>query len=184
MTTTDIELLRMTEAVAKAWDASQTPPELRESFAAWSRAHEQHVLHLQSGLLAQVCWWTMKAREQGHDGELVDEVALQQAQAALAVVARAMARRQRRPFEPGRFAIVAYTVACEVATAGGEDPSIDPAAVSRMVDEVASSIERERDELREIIDQIADMDIGDIEMEHREIVALCRRTQKRWTEDE
>lgn len=30
---------------------------------------------------------------------------------------------------------------------------------------------------------LADMDIGDVEIEHREIIARCREEQKRWQED-
>ena len=35
-----------------------------------------------------------------------------------------------------------------------------------------------------VIDDIADMDVGDVELEHREIIARCRAEQKRWTEDD
>lgn len=42
---------------------------------------------------------------------------------------------------------------------------------------------RERDRLRELIEEIADMDIGDIEMEHREIIARCRAEAERWIDE-
>lgn len=41
-------------------------------------------------------------------------------------------------------------------------------------------IERERDRLRELIEEIADMDLGDPEMEHREIIARCRKEVESW----
>lgn len=49
---------------------------------------------------------------------------------------------------------------------------------------LASTAAREIERLRELIDDIADMDVGDVELEHREIIARCRAEQKRWTEDD
>lgn len=46
-----------------------------------------------------------------------------------------------------------------------------------------ASAEDEVYRLRDLIDEIADMDIGDIEIEHREIIARCREEQKRWAEE-
>lgn len=40
----------------------------------------------------------------------------------------------------------------------------------------------EVENLRNLIDEIADMDVGDPEMEHRDIIARCRKEQTRWHE--
>ena len=41
-------------------------------------------------------------------------------------------------------------------------------------------IEQERDRLRDLIEEIADMGIGEPEAEHRDIIARCRAEMKRW----
>lgn len=46
----------------------------------------------------------------------------------------------------------------------------------RLANDAANEIER----LRELIEDIADMDVGDVEMEHREIIARCRAEAAKW----
>jgi uncharacterized coiled-coil protein SlyX len=183
MTTDTPSPARMLADIERAFAASITPDDLRDRFTAFVRDEKQHVDRLCATLLAAVSWWIVKGREAGHDADVLDQIALQQMQAAIANVCRAMKARQGQPFEPARIAIVAYTIA-ESVGASPEPPQ--PDAIERIaetIDDLASDVERERDRLRELIEEIADMDVGDIELEHREIIARCRAEAKRW-EDE
>lgn len=177
------ELDAMIEDIAAAWDASQTPSDLRETFVAFVRDNKAHVERLRAQLLATVSWWIVKGEEAGHDRNALEQAALQETQFTIAAIARAMKARQGEPFSPARVAIVAYKIAEQIAKA--EPVKADLDEVTALVDDLVTDIEAERDRLRDLIDEIADMGLGDVEMEHRDIIARCRSEQKRWNgEDE
>ncbi len=175
---------RMLADIERAFAASITPDELRQRFTAFAIEQKEHVDHLLATLVASTSWWIIKGRDAGHDPDVLDQVALQQMQAAISTICRVMKARQGQPFEPARIAIVAYTVA-ESVDASREAPQPDALErITETVDDLASDVERERDRLRELIEEIADMELlGAADREHREIIARCRAEAKRW-EDE
>lgn len=172
------ELDAMIEDIAAAWDASHTPCDLRKKFVAFVQENKAHVERLRAQLLATVSWWIVKGEEAGHDRDALEQAALQETQFTIAAIARAMKARQGEPFSPARVSIVAYKIAEQIAKA--EPVKVDLEEVTALMDDFITDIEAERDRLRDLIDEIADMGIGDVEMEHRDIIARCRAEQKRW----
>lgn len=181
MTTIDTERDDMLAAISAAWTDSQTPPDLRERYTAWSRDNRHHIDRLRAVLGSSLAWWIIKGEEAGHDRDILEQVALQSSQIMIAHIALTMKRRQGRPFEPARVAIVAYAAA--QALADQAPPELDLEAICAAAEDIGADTDAENTRLRELIDDIADMDLGDPEMEHREIIARCRAEQKRWSEE-
>lgn len=176
------ELDEMLLAIENEFAASLTPTPLRERFETFARDKKEHIDRLRATIGAAVAWWIVKGREAGHDHDILDQVALRETQAIIALVARAMKRRQGEPFSPARIAIVAYTVAKSIGEMEG--PPADIKAIADTIDDLASDIEKERDRLRELIEEIADMDLGDVEIEHRTIIDRCRAEVESWDAEE
>lgn len=177
----DLTLDDMTRGLAAAWERSQTPGDLRSRIVAWAVGNREHVDRLEALVGATVAWWIIKGSEAGHDRDMLDQVALQTTHRVIARIARTMKARQGEPYEPARIAIVAYAIAHAMDDGSGP---LDLEAIAGAIDAVAADTEAENARLRELIDEIADMDIGEPEIEHREIIARCRAEQRRWYDDE
>lgn len=180
MTYPDISLETVLSQISKSWGASQTSPELRERFIAWSRENASHIDRLRAVVGSSLAWWIIKGVEAGHDHDVLEQVALQQTQNVIAHVAWTMKRRQGEPFDPGRIAIVAYIMADAFVTHPPKELDLD--SITKVAEEIGADADCENERLRNLIDEIADMDVGDIEIEHREIIARCRAEQKIWLE--
>ena len=113
----DADPADMLAKVQRAFDEARTPPGLRERFQAFAEAEADHVLRLDAALLGEMAWWLTAGAETGHDRDVLDQVCLQSAQSAIAIIARAMKERQGQPFDPARLAIVAFTIAHDIAAA-------------------------------------------------------------------
>lgn len=177
MITTDTSVDALLADIRRCWSASQTPSDLREKFEAWSRENKEHIDRLRAVMGASAAWWIIKGREAGHDADILDQVALQATQWVIATIARTMKKRQGEAFEPARIAIVAYEIAQRVGQNGGE---VDLEGLTQTAEAITNDVEADNERLRELISDIADMDLGDPEMEHREIIARCREETMRW----
>ncbi len=173
-----IELGNMLTEIDEAFEASVTPSPLRAECLSFVADNKSNVERLRATLAATVAWWIVKGKEAGFHPDVVDQIALQETQFTIALISRAMKARQGQPFSPARVAIVAYFVA--KAAAAGEPAKADVEAMAAAVDDLASDIEKERDRLRELIEEIADMDLGDVEIEHRTIIDRCRAEVESW----
>ncbi len=175
------ELAEMLSEVGRCWSESLTPEPLRLAFLAWNRQHKSQVDRLRALLAAATAWWIVGGREAGHDPAILEQVGLQTTLWAAAVISRAAKLRQGAPFAPGRLAIVAWAVAHQVAQ---QQASADIEGLARagedLIDGLDAAREMEHERLRNLIADIADMDLGETEMEHREIVARCRAEVERW----
>jgi len=118
---------RLLEGIQRAFDRSRTPIGLRESLEAFARDNAEQVRRLDVSLLGSLAWWVEMGREAGHDPDLVEQVALQSAGRAIALMARAMKARQGEPFDPARLAIVAFFLAEDVANLPTVNDRIDRA---------------------------------------------------------
>ncbi len=127
-TLSERDLEAMLEAISAAWSAAPTPSDLRERFAAFAVAEADQVRRLDAALLGSMAWWLVTGAEAGHDRDVLDQVCLQAALRAIAIIARAMKERQGKPFEPARVAIVAYEVAAVVAGAPDFKADLEGAA--------------------------------------------------------
>lgn len=177
------ELQALVADVTRVWHESQTPDALRASFQAWATENSGHVDRLRAVMGATVAWWIVKGREAGHDPDVLDQVALQSTQFAIAWIARAMKIRQGQLFEPARVAIVAYAISKSIADlpAGDVNPNLE--GLTDCAEAIQADVSAENERLRAIISEIADMDLGDPELEHREIVARCRTEVASWERD-
>lgn len=147
--TTLSPLDRMVEEIVEAWDAAMTPQPLREQFQHFVEHHRRQVDSLHAQLAAVVAWWIINGGAAGHDREILEQVALQETQRVIATVARAMKARQGQPFSPARVAVVAYEVARIVNE--GEPPVVDLERIASTIDDLASDVEQQRDELAEML---------------------------------
>lgn len=171
----------MIEDIVAQWGNARTPVDLRTRLIGFCFDHKQDVDRLTAQLAATVAWWIVKGAEAGHDRDVLEQVALQQTLQAISAIAKAVKQRQGEPYSPARLAIVAYHVAMDVGALG--PASVDLEGIAGAIDGLASDIESERDALRELIEEIADMDVGDVEIEHREIIARCRAEAKKWADE-
>lgn len=178
----EADLDDMVEKIVRAYDESRTPSDLRERFAAFAREQRSQVERLDATLLGAMAWWLIKGGEEGHAPDVLEQVALQSAQRAVSVIARGMKQRQGQPFDPARVAIVAYAVA--EAIAGVADFRADLKGATEAIDAHDRSFSGEVVRLRKLIEDIADTDFGDVEMEHRFIIDRCRAEMARWDEEE
>lgn len=180
MTASDTERDAMLAAISEAWTDSQTPSDLRERLTAFARENSHHVNRLRAVLGSSLAWWIIMGEEAGHDRDILEQVALQSSQIMIAHIALTMKRRQGRPFDPARIAIVAYVAAQSLADQA--PPELDLEAICAAAEDIGADTDAENARLRDLIDEIADMDLGDPELEHREIIARCRDEQKKWSE--
>lgn len=173
-----VERDAMIKSIASAWEQAHTPNELRERFLAFATENKGHIERLRAQLAAMVAWWIIKGAEAGHDRDVLEQVALQETQAVISTIARAMKTRKGEPFSPARVAIVAYHIAELVAQS--DQTKADLEGIAAAIDDLASDIERERDELRSLIKDIVYIDLGDSLLEYGEILNRCRAQVSKW----
>lgn len=160
--------------------ATPMPPDMLAEISAFKAAHKAQVDELLAHVIAVIGCWLSEAAKRGSE-TAVEQIALQQSHMAMMLVAKGMKARRAQPLVPGRMALAAWYMA---ATANGiATEPLDLAGVDRLLADLRTPIEMERDRLRELVEEIADLGLGDVEMEHREIIARCRTEAKRW-EDE
>lgn len=177
----EADLDDMVEKIVRAYDESRTPSDMRQRFEMFAREQRSQVEQLDATLLGAMSWWLIKGSEAGHDPDVLEQVALQSAQRAIAIIARGMKQRQGQPFDPARVAIVAYAISEMIAGAVDFRPDLEGA--TEAIDAHDRSFSGEVHRLRALIGDIADMDLGDVELEHREIIDRCRAEVERWEEE-
>lgn len=165
----------MLTAITEAWSAATTPDDMRERLLAWSKENAEHTGRLRAIVGATLAWWIIKGAEAGHDRDVLDQVALQQTQLVCAMIARAMKQRQGLPYSPARVAIVAYHAA-RLAEAGD---GVDIEGLTETAEAIINDVEAENERLRELVDEIADMDPSEPEIHYRDIIARCRGVRRR-----
>lgn len=178
--TDSTDLDTMLTAISAAWGPSHTPPEKRAEFVAWAAENREHCLRLHALIGATAAWWIVKGAEAGHDRDILDQVALQETQRAIARIARVMKARQGEAFSPARVAIVAYQIAGLVAA---DDADLDIDAIANAADDIGADTGAENARLRRLIEEFTYLDTGELSPEHRDLITRCRAEQTLWTED-
>lgn len=173
---TPLNLVEVIDGICEA-HATTMPDELQREIAAFMAAHKDNVDNLRNQVLAVLGIWLGEAAKRGSE-IVVEQIALQQAHLALTLTAKAMKARRGEALLPGRMALAAYHFAAVANDIESGPLDLDGAA--KLLSDLLTPLERERDRLRELVDEIADMDLGEPEVEHREIIARCREEQKRW----
>lgn len=97
--------------IAESGEAAETPQALRDALMAFHDEHRERVNELRIFLLAIMAEWIERGETAGADRELLDRTAAAEAVLAGSFAIRALKVRQGEPFLPGRFALVAYTLA-------------------------------------------------------------------------
>lgn len=112
-------LEQMQAAVAAAWDASLTPPELRDACIAFStgEATKDRTSELLAYVMVLVGEWVESGANEGHDRRVLEQVAWQTLHKALSMHCRMVKERDGLPFQPARIAIVAFHIADVIAKA-------------------------------------------------------------------
>ena len=67
-----------------------------------------------------------------------------------------------------------------VLTPAGQLPGEDQRAFAERIAHAVADAINAHGMARQIVEDIADMDVGDVEMEHREIIARCRAEAAKW----
>lgn len=142
----------MVEKIVRAYDASRTPSDLRERFSTFATEQKEHVDRLNVTVLSALAWWLIMGEEAGHDRDVLDQIALQSAQRAIAIVSRGMKERQGEPFDPARVAIVAYAVAEDIGKIS--DFKADLPGVVATVETYDRSFSAENTRLRAALERV------------------------------
>ncbi len=182
----DTSLETMLAEVAAAWDAAITPRQIRQELETFVKDNKGHVDRLTVAVYASAAWWIIKGAEAGHSRDVLDQVAVQTLQSVSASVCLTMKARQGEPFDPARFAIVGYHLACRTRA---HDQPADLEGVTRIQDAIEAErlagVEADNAALRTCITEILDAAHGGDATDADRLVAirdLCSTETNRWFE--
>lgn len=105
------------EAIRGAWDAAQTPDDLRQACCNFIDAHEAEIANLRAVLLVSFGVWIKDVQERtGTERRVLEQVVGAETYRAIGMMFREIRERDGEKLLPARMAIVAYMMGSLVAS--------------------------------------------------------------------